>query len=514
MSLLLQFQLKSRASFRHNVVATATLAASSLALASAALAQTGGHGEESLNMTLVGHADLQARSSYQPLVKKQGDRYIAYVGHHDGTSMNPLTGQEETNGNSIVDVTDPANPVQLAHIPAVSGSQMMQVCNGDELPDADATKSYLLRTNGDDGHEIWDVTDPAKPTLLTTIIEGLEGTHKNWWDCESGIAYLVADLRPEGWAIDRGLKIYNLANPEEPVFIRNFGLLGDAPGQGGSRTTGGLHEATVLGDRVYLAYGVDTAGVVQILDKDRLINGNPATTAPFAPTDANLSYPIIGQLDMQPAWGGHTAWPLIGMEVPELQDFNVKTRDYLVVVSEATANGCQETIHHMAFFVDITDPGQPMVVSNYHVPEASGEFCERGGRFGTHASQWSYDPMFYKKVVFLSYFNAGARAVDVRDPLKPVELGYYIPATTDKTDERCDTTSGSEVCKIAIQTNNVELDDRGYLYLADRANTGLHIVEMTGPLKEIADAGPAPGPVTTGSIAPAPAANHESHSQP
>jgi hypothetical protein len=31
---------------------------------------------------------------------------------------------------------------------------------------------------------------------------------------------------------------------------------------------------------------------------------------------------------------------------------------------------------------------------------------------------------------------------------------------------------GEDRCKIAIQTNNVETDDRGYIYIVDRANTG------------------------------------------
>ena len=31
-----------------------------------------------------GFNDLQARSAYQPTIHKQGDRYIAYVGHHGG----------------------------------------------------------------------------------------------------------------------------------------------------------------------------------------------------------------------------------------------------------------------------------------------------------------------------------------------------------------------------------------------------------------------------------------------
>jgi hypothetical protein len=29
---------------------------------------------------------------------------------------------------------------------------------------------------------------------------------------------------------------------------------------------------------------------------------------------------------------------------------------------------------------------KPMVVSNFSVPEATGNFCQRGGRFGAHSS--------------------------------------------------------------------------------------------------------------------------------
>jgi len=31
-----------------------------------------------------------------------------------------------------------------------------------------------------------------------------------------------------------------------------------------------------------------------------------------------------------------------------------------------------------------------------------------------------------------------------------------------------------------IQTNNVEIDDRGLIYSADRAGSGLHIMRLTG----------------------------------
>jgi hypothetical protein len=59
------------------------------------------------NMDLVGYNDLQSRSAYQPVIQKQGDRWIAYIGHHGGEAMNPQTGKMEPNGTSIVDVTDP-----------------------------------------------------------------------------------------------------------------------------------------------------------------------------------------------------------------------------------------------------------------------------------------------------------------------------------------------------------------------------------------------------------------------
>ena len=140
----------------------------------------------------------------------------------------------------------------------------------------------------------------------------------------------------------------------------------------------------------------------------------------------------------------------------------------------------------MAWFVDVTIEAHPMVVSNFQVPEASGNFCQRGGRFGTHASNESMAPVFYKKVVFLTYFNAGVRAVDVRDPYRPKEIGYFIPSITAATDKRCVKVDGVERCKVAIQSNNVETDDRGYVYIVDRANTGMHILELTGDARAVA----------------------------
>jgi hypothetical protein len=37
------------------------------------------------------------------------------------------------------------------------------------------------------------------------------------------------------------------------------------------------------------------------------------------------------------------------------------------------------------------------------------------------------------------------------------------------------------------RTNNVEVDDRGYIYIVDRANTGMHILELSGSARKVAN---------------------------
>ncbi len=102
------------------------------------------------------------------------------------------------------------------------------------------------------------------------------------------------------------------------------------------------------------------------------------------------------------------------------------------MVGEATSNECLEN-RQFVRMVDITFDANPIGVETWMVPEASGNFCDRGGRFGAHASHEDATPIYYGR------------------------------------------------CKTAIQSNNPEVDDRGYIYIADRANTGLHIVEQTAP---------------------------------
>ncbi len=445
--------------------------------------------ERASNMALVGYNDLQARSAYQPVIEHQGNRWIAYIGHHAGMQLNTLTGRQEANGTSIVDVTDPARPQYLAHIPGEidrqggggGGAQMVRVCSGATLPHADKGSFYMLRSFGDSAHEMWDVTDPAKPHRLDVIVAGLRDTHKSWWECDTGVAYLVGGV--VGWRTPRMAMIYDLSDPAKPVFIRYFGLPGQQPGAHGP-TPESLHgpvSTGPAGNRVYFAYGNSRDGTLEIVDRAKLLNG------PNEPTDENLRYPIVSRVDFPEDVGAHNAFPLLHVPLPEFaKQKKGAVKDFVAVVGETVANECQE-YRQMLRIIDVSDEQKPVGVSTFTVPEASGDFCSAGGRFGAHSTNENFTPVYYNRILFLTYFNAGVRAVDVRDPFHPREIGYYIPAITDKTDKRCVGEGADQKCKVAIQTNNVEVDDRGYIYIVDRANTGMHILTVTGAAREAAD---------------------------
>jgi hypothetical protein len=348
-------------------------------------------------------------------------------------------------------------------------------------------------------HEVFDVTDPGTPVLVRTVVANLTNTHKSWWQCDTGIAYLVSDgtglvaAIPSfpNWRTNRMTQIFDLSNPADPKFIRNYGLPGQEPGATGPVPTG-VHGMIELGDRLYFGHGTGSNGIMQIVNRTKLVDASKCSTPPSAnfrtnPTAADLLCPQLGRLDTSPTMGAHTVFPVIQQPVPDFAASPNSVRDFIVLVNEAGGNRCSDN-RQMVYVVDITTPSKPMGIGNFHVPAASGNFCARGGRFGSHSSNESFTGVFYGKLVFVSYFNGGVRAVDIREPFSPREVGFFVPATTARTDPRPEgcKLGVDAVCDVVIQTNNVEVDGRGLVYIVDRANTGMHILRPTGEAARIA----------------------------
>lgn len=419
---------------------------------------------ESRDMALVGFHDLQGRGAYQPVIHPQNGRWIAYIGHHAGSARNPVTGKHEANGTSLIDVTDPAKPVLLHHIPGgPGGAQMVRVCSGRDLPRAARDRIYLLRTRGHDAHEVWDVTLPGPPSRVSVVADDLHGTHKSWWECATGIAYLVSGV--PGWRTSRMTQIFDLSDPAKPAHIRDFGLSGQEPGATGGVPTG-LHgpiSKGPKGNRVYFAHGTSSGGILQIVDREKLLKGAPA------PTRTNLRYPQVGRFDLDPDYGAHTALPLTGMNVTT-PDGRKGKRDFVAVTNEALADGCGG-VRQKVWMIDVTEEAKPQVASSWVLDDRIGNFCARSGRIGAHSSNESFTTIYYRHILFIAHFNAGVRALDIRDPWKLREIAYYVPAGNGR----------------AVTTNNVEVDDRGYIYIVDRHGLGMHVLELKGEARKVAN---------------------------
>jgi hypothetical protein len=519
-------------------IATSAAAAAVLALSGgvSAIEQSG----EAKNMQRVGHTDLQGRPAYHPnfIVYPDG-RVMAFVGTHSSTNelhANPLKPGNplEPNGTMIIDITDPKNPVEKFHIPGpvANGSAQTQsnrMCLGSDLPHGTPGHVYLMRNVqvGNltvSGYEVFDVTDVSNPTLVGAM-RNLRNTHKLWWECKTGIAYLPGSKGAPApqWRQGQSMLIVDWSTPASPVYVRTFGLPGGQPGSSGPVSTSlhgpisayehpnaagklarGATADDIIGNRVYTAWGVGDDGVMQILDRKKLLPASLGGTwngaNPDTPTEAELLAPQVGILYMSPDQGGHTSMPVFGLKPPSYQSYrqpppdDFKTRDIVLLASEATSDLCAEA-PHWSFVVDVTvensktaPPGTrvepnvwqgPMVLSTMSVDPRAGEkyprgnYCDRGARFGVHSSEENFRNPMYGKLTALAYFTGGVRVWDIREPQAPVEVAFYVPEANANTTED------------GYMTNNLEIDNRGYIIAVDRNGSGMDLLQLMGPAANI-----------------------------
>jgi hypothetical protein len=344
----------------------------------------------------------------------------------------------------------------------------------------------------------------------------LRNTHKHWWECKTGIAYLPgskgAAFGQPLWRQGQSMMIFDWGTPSNPIYLRTHGLPNAQPGGVGpvppslhgaisahehpnaaGRLARGATTDDIIGNRVYTAWGVGDDGVLQVLDRKKLLPpayGGSFTGNPDTPTNAQLEEAQTSILYMSPDQGGHTSFPVFGLAPKSYQDFTeFKTRDIVLLASESTADKCAEA-PHWSFVVDVTvensktvppgtrlqqNPWQgPMVLSTLWVDPRAGEkfrrgnYCTRGARYGVHSSEENFRNPFYGRLTFLAYFTGGVRVWDIREPQGPLEVAFYVPESNRLTEPA------------GYMTNNLEVDNRGLVYAVDRNGAGLDILELRG----------------------------------
>lgn len=385
-------------------------------------------GSESWNVRLVAHHDLNGHGDGMQLLKVGRHVYIAHL----GTSPMALT---------IVDAGDPQDPRVVRQIPHPPNTHAHKVqIAGDVLIQNQELPYFGSREPGaphESGVRVYEISDPTAPREIGYLRVPGKGVHRMWFS-DGKYAHVASSMT--GYK-DRVYLVADLSDPSRPKQAGLWWIPGTREGeeepQGWEPFPGEhfyVHGIIPHQNRAYVAM-VD-AGMA-ILDISDI--GSPK---------------LISRLDWSPPYGGytHTTLPLPG-------------RRLVVATDESVRNDCQEG-EKRVWVIDVREERNPVPISTFPVPE--GDFCKRGLRFGPHNVHENRPGSFQSEnLIFVTYYNAGLRIVDIRNPHRPQEVGFFIPPPPE----------GQK----APMFNDLFVDSDGLVYVTDRIKGGLYILEYAGP---------------------------------
>lgn len=395
---------------------------------------------EQSGIELVGYHDLSGRPGFKMGIQQVSEKWYLYLGHlwHRGWS--------------VLDVTDPADPVLLEYIQGPENTWTIQVQVADGLMVTaleKPTEGWGIPTDlpFDEGALVWDVaSDPAHPQLIGKYSTRGTGTHRNYY---SGGRYAYMAANPDGF-FGGILCIVDLSEPSHPVEVSRWWYSGQNLSAGETPEYKAYFHgpAYVVGDRAYLSYG--QVGMV-ILDISDIYSPKMVSRVSFG--------------DLGSFLGCHSAVPIPG-------------RNLVVVNSEAILEGEGDSLNYV-FVVDISNEDQPKILSSFPMPSPSPElpyrnYYEKGGRFGPHNQhhfQGQSDLLDSPNFSFMTYFNAGLRVYTTEDPLSPKEIAYFVPSDPEVR-------RGTLPSQLVTQFEDVLVDSRGFIYCTDK-NHGLFILKLT-----------------------------------
>ena len=324
----------------------------------------------------------------------------------------------------VWDVTEPANPVLRDSVVVDA-----RVVNDVKVNEA-GTLAVITRegaSNRRNGIVILDLQDPAKPTVVSEYWETLTGGVHNVF-IDGDIVYAVHNGTMD-------LHIIDISNPAQPEQIGRWGVP--------THFSKMLHDVYVEDGLAYLSYWDD--GLI-ILDVGNGIRSGTPEDPEFV-SQYRYRYEVRGQ-----QYGNtHVAFPYT----------NAAGNRYVFVGDEIFPPGFDQQNPRSSpagyiHVIDVNDIENPVEVAEYRVPNA-----------GTH-NVWVEDD-----VMFVAYYNAGLRAVDVSGRLEG-DLGRQ----------------GREIAALATSDEAAFIADRpftwgpqvhnGYVFASDHTS-GLWITRLMRP---------------------------------
>jgi hypothetical protein len=355
------------------------------------------------------------------------DGKYAYVGH-----------QHRPHGTTILDISDPLKPKVLStltpghpwshsHKARITGDIMVVNSEFEGGPGA-SREEYP-----DGGFRIYDVKDRTHPKLVSFVKTHGKGVHR--FDLDAHYAYISTEM--EGF-VGNILVIYDIRNPSKPVEVARWSMEGQNVAGGDEphpkRAEHRLHHAMRCATEMYAGCWMSGISIIDVSD----INA-PRTLSRYEydppcpePTHTFLKVP-------HPIGGKH---------------FAVSTEE------ERARRGADAGKPHAPLRTwDVSDPTKPQLLYSYYLPESATPYPAAKVRFGTHQLREKVDD---DNLLYVTWFAGGLRIIDISDPAKPKERGYFIPKPGDGV--------------AAPLTNDVFKDDRGLLWVTDKER-GLDVIE-------------------------------------
>ena len=430
---------------------TAALALAGLMLLSAPAAAQIPQGWQASNMRPIGYSDLDGRGgAFKMAIKQVGGRWYLYMAHL------------WNRGWSIVDVTDPAKPKVAKFVPGPDNTWTIQMDLHDNTM-ITALQRMAPQWGGDpnkpndEGLLIWDISDPLNPRQLGHWKTGSTGVHRAGYP---GGRYVNMAANMPGF-MGQILVFLDISDPANPKEAGRWWMPGQkqgeapaGPGRGGISFHG---PAMVDGNRAILGYGSSFV----ILDISDISNPKPVSQLNFVPP-------------FKPGISAHSVQPIPGKSIASI---NSEGSGGDTAMQAPTCSGPID----LTAMVDYKNPAQPRMISILPIPAPPPgatytSFCDKGGRFGPHNTntlQHLPDVEKQADLIYLTYFNAGLRVFDVKEPRVPRETGWFIPPTPPKR-------IGLLPAALVNQTEDVLVDTRGNIYITDK-QWGLWVLRYSGP---------------------------------
>ncbi len=291
-------------------------------------------------------------------------------------------------------------------------------------------RAELTRTYSAGGFRVFDISDPTQPRELCHQRTGGMGAHG--FDFDGHYAYVSTEMQGFRGNI---LVIYDLSKPDDPQQISRWWMPGqEADTTDSTAPLGGrwLHHALRDGNMLWAACSAEGVWAIDISD----------ITIPTTAGSYNYHPPSIETT--------HTV-----MALPQ----NYGGRKLALAVDEEHDGHPRGQPHAHLWILDVTEPARITPLSVFEVSELDSPWSRRGGRFG--ASQIVERPT--GDLVFAAWFAGGLRVIDIKDPARPREVAAFIPPPPPGLP--------------APQSMDLEVDDRGIIYLLDR-NRGVDILEL------------------------------------